>query len=85
MKVWEEHLRRLQYVYLKEAQMGDASATAKYREVQSDIVKMKEWRERLDSIDPRRNRKDGVSVLQGNDGDSMPQPEQPSINDPPVQ
>ncbi len=79
MKVWEQHLDRLSHTYIVEG------ATAKYHELRGDIKKLKEWRERLDSIDPRRNRTDNVPVLQGNDGDSLSQPKQSSINDTPIQ
>ena len=62
MKVWEQHLDRLSHQYIVEGH------TAKYHELRGDIKKLKEWRERLDSVDPRRDRKDGLPVLQGDDG-----------------
>lgn len=84
MRVWQTHLERLRDVYMKESQMGDANAPTRYHEVKSDLKKLIEWRERLDAIDPRRDRKDNVSVLQGDNGDRVQEPKRQSINDPPV-
>jgi len=84
MRVWQTHLERLRDTYMKESQMGDRNAPARYHEVKSDLKKLIEWRERLDSIDPRRNRKDGVSVLQSDEGSGVQESKRQSINDPPV-
>lgn len=78
MKVWEQHLDRLSHTYIM------AGHTAKYHELRGDIKKLKEWRQRLDVIDPRRNREGNVSVLQGDGGNQVQEPKRQSINDPPV-
>jgi len=79
MRIWEEHLGRLSHMYI------EAGHTAKYHELRADTKKLVEWRQRLDSIDPRRNRKDRVPVLQGDDGSQMQESERSSINDAPIQ
>lgn len=78
MKVWELHLLKLESIYTRDQNLPCLL------EVRADRKKLTQWRDRLDSLDPRRNRKDNVSVLQSNDGDSVPQPKQSSINDPPI-
>lgn len=79
MRVWELHLLKLESIYVRDQNLPCL------REVRDDRKKLTQWRERLDSIDPRRNRKDGVSVLQGDDGDQVQEPKRQSINDPPIQ
>ena len=79
MRVWELHRLKLESIYVRDQNLPCL------REVRDDRKKLTQWRERLDAIDPRRNRKDGVPVLQGDDGSQVQEPKRQSINDPPIQ
>jgi hypothetical protein len=79
MRVWELHLLKLESIYVRDQNYPCL------QEVRVDRRKMRQWRERLDSINPRRDRKDNVPVLQSDDGTRVQEPKRQSINDPPVQ
>ena len=75
MRVWEQHMLRLERFYTLQQDR------AKLIEARSDRQKMTQWRERLESIEPRRDRKADVSVLQGDSRSKVQEPKREPADD----